>query len=160
MPTHTPSMFTKRVHTEIEIDAAPLAVWRVLVDFDAYPEWNPMVRHAAGTLRAGERLRLEYRPEGRRARTFRPRLRVVEPGHELSWKGQPEARWLMESIHSYRFRVTASGRTHLDHDMVFWGALTPLLQGVLEAGSRAPFAAQNQALKQRVESLVASDSGL
>ena len=92
-------MFTKRVHTEIEIDAAPAAVWAVLVDFPAYPEWNPMVRRAQGVLRPGERLRLEYRPRGRRARTFRPRLLVVEPGQELSWKGQPSARFLMESIH-------------------------------------------------------------
>ena len=29
------------LHSQIEIDATPEEVWRVLVDVDRYHEWNP-----------------------------------------------------------------------------------------------------------------------
>jgi uncharacterized protein YndB with AHSA1/START domain len=32
----------KEIHTEIEINASAEKVWRVLTDFAAYSEWNPL----------------------------------------------------------------------------------------------------------------------
>ena len=36
------------VTTPIDIDARPQAVWDVLVDFPAYPEWNPFMDRIKG----------------------------------------------------------------------------------------------------------------
>lgn len=36
------------VRTGIDIPAAPMAVWSVLVDFAAYEEWNPFIVRASG----------------------------------------------------------------------------------------------------------------
>ena len=94
-------MFKKEIHTEIDIDADPLTVWDVLVDLAAYPDWNPMVKKASGEVRAGQRLKLHYEPEGQKRRTFKPLLLVVEPGQELRWQGQPGIRHLFESEHIY-----------------------------------------------------------
>jgi hypothetical protein len=44
----------------IEIDAPPADVWRVLLDFDAYGEWNPFIRSISGRVEPGEA------PSGRR----------------------------------------------------------------------------------------------
>jgi uncharacterized protein YndB with AHSA1/START domain len=41
----------RELSTEIEIDAPPADVWRVLSDSEAYPEWNPFIRKLEGDLR-------------------------------------------------------------------------------------------------------------
>lgn len=39
----------------IDIDASPRAVWEVLTDFAAYPDWNPFVDRSEGTPEVGTR---------------------------------------------------------------------------------------------------------
>ena len=145
------SMFRKEIHTEIDIDADAAAVWDVLVDLASYPEWNPMVRKASGEIRVGERLRLHYEPKGRKKRSFNPLLLVVEPGRELRWQGRPGVRFLFESEHIYLLKETSEGKTHLDHDMNFWGLLIPPVKNLIEKATRVPFNDLNRAMKERVE---------
>jgi hypothetical protein len=144
-------LFKKEIHTEIDIDADPAAVWEVLVDLASYPDWNPMVKKASGKVQVGERLNLHYEPEGQKKRNFKPLLLVVEPGRELRWQGQPGVRCLFESEHIYIFTKTPEGKTHLDHDMIFWGLLIPPVKHILEKATRKPFNDVNKAMKERAE---------
>ncbi len=150
-PDRETSLFRILVHTEIDIAAPPARCWEVLTDFAAYPQWNPMVKQASGELLAGKRLSLHYHPQGQKQRHFRPLLLTVESGRELRWQGQPGARFLVESEHSYVFTELSDGTTHLDHDMVFWGLLIPPFKGLIERTIREPFNEQNRALKLRAE---------
>jgi len=143
--------FIKTIHTQIEIDAQASRVWDVLIDLSSYPDWNPMIRHAEGELRPGERLKLHFEPVGQKRRNFRPRLLVVEPNQELRWQGQPGVRWLFESEHVFVIEPTEDGKTRLDHDMIFHGLLIPLVRNILEAATRRPFEDMNRALKDRSE---------
>ena len=45
----------KEIQTEIEINASAEKVWRVLIDFAAYSEWNPFVRRVEGEVSVGAR---------------------------------------------------------------------------------------------------------
>lgn len=146
-------MFEREVLTRIDIDSSPESVWAVLSDLDSYPQWNPMIRTAAGDLEEGNRLRLRFEPRGGRGRTFRPRLMVVEPGRELRWKGNPGVPVMLESEHYFRLERKPDGNTVLVHNMVFYGILAPLLFGKLEASVLGPFEEMNRALKARAESL-------
>ena len=38
----------KELRREVEIAAPAERVWSVLVDFDAYPDWNPFIRSIQG----------------------------------------------------------------------------------------------------------------
>src|SRR4051812_19364669 len=49
---------TRELHTEIEIDAPPTHVWKVLTDFARFPSWNPLIPEASGELVEGARLRV------------------------------------------------------------------------------------------------------
>lgn len=141
----------KEVLTEIEIDAGPQRVWEVLTDLTSYPEWNPMIRRAGGELRTGARLELRFEPEGRKGRTYRPRLLVVEQDRELRWLGSPGVPKLLESQHYFIIEPKSDDRSHLEHGMVFYGLLIPLLGNRLEASTRGPFEDMNRALKDRAE---------
>jgi hypothetical protein len=41
------------ITTMTEIDAPPPSVWKVLVDFQAHPQWNPFVRRIEGSPHEG-----------------------------------------------------------------------------------------------------------
>jgi uncharacterized protein YndB with AHSA1/START domain len=44
------------LRTSIDIAAPPERVWEVLTQLAAYPEWNPFIVRAEGTVAVGERL--------------------------------------------------------------------------------------------------------
>ena len=144
-------MSRRIVHTEIEIYANAERVWEVLTDFPSYPEWNPMISRASGELQPGARLRVQFESPGGKARTFRPKLLVVEPNRELRWLGSPGVPGLLQSQHYFTIAGKPDGRARLDHGMVFYGLLVPLAGNRLEGSTRGPFVDMNRALKERAE---------
>ena len=143
-------MFSEKVHTWIDINAAPARVWSVLAGLDRYPEWNPMIRSAVGELKCGSRLTLRFNPPGTKGTTFRPKLLVVEPGRELRWQGQPGFPLFFESEHCFIIEPAGSG-SRLTHDMLFYGLLIPLARARIRRSIEGPFNLMNRALKERVE---------
>jgi hypothetical protein len=137
------------IRTETEIDAPPAAVWAVLTDFAAYPEWNPFITEASGTLAVGEVLTLHMVPGEGRAQTFTPEVRAVRENAELVWLGALRWPWLFSAEH--RFTLSeVGGATRLVHSEVFRGALVGLLRSMIDQTER-DFRALNAALKDRVE---------
>jgi uncharacterized protein YndB with AHSA1/START domain len=62
----------KELVTEILINAPPSAVWKVLTDLPAYPEWNPFIRSISDDLKPGGRLTVVIQPPEGWSMTFRP----------------------------------------------------------------------------------------
>ncbi len=78
----------RELRSEIDIGASAARVWAILTDFDSYPEWNPFILELKGELREGAQLSVKIQPPGRKAMTFRPTVRAVEPERELRWLGK------------------------------------------------------------------------
>lgn len=135
---------------EIEIDASPEAVWAVLADTDAYPDWNPFVRKVEGELREGAKLEVRIAPPGGRAMTFKPVVLAAEPGRELRWLGRLLLPGLFDGEHSFRLEPLEGGRTRFTQAESFSGILVPLLRKTL-GKTQAGFEQMNNALKLRVE---------
>jgi hypothetical protein len=138
------------IHTETEIDAPPAAVWAVLTDFGAYPEWNPFITHAEGTLAVGEILTLRMMLGGVKEQTFTPEVLAVRENAELRWLGALKWSWLFSAEHRFALSPAGDG-TRLMHSEVFRGVLVPLLRTTIDQTER-DFRALNAALKDRVES--------
>jgi hypothetical protein len=60
-------------------------------------------------------------------------------------------RFLFESEHIYLLKETPEGKTHLDHDMIFYGLIIPAVRHFIEKATRKPFNDLNRAMKDRVE---------
>ena len=55
-----------RVRAEIEIDAPPERVFDILVDLEAYPDWNPFTPRVESSLEIGAPVHLHVRLRGQK----------------------------------------------------------------------------------------------
>jgi hypothetical protein len=140
-----------RVETDITIDATAGDVWRVLMRFDEYPDWNPFVRAIEGVPRVGERLRVLLQQPGARAMTFRPRVVAADAPREFRWLGHVLIPGLFDGEHAFEVEPLPDGRVRFVQSERFTGVLLPLLRRTLEQNTRRGFEAMNDALKERVE---------
>jgi len=58
--------------TYIDINAPPERVWKVLLDFPAWKEWNPFIPSVSGKLEVGARLHITVCPPGMKSMEFKP----------------------------------------------------------------------------------------
>jgi len=138
------------LRTAIDIDAPPELVWEVLSDLDAYPQWNPFITSATGTLEVGGRLTLTMQPVGARRVTMRPTVLEATPGRRLRWLGRVVVPGLFDAEH----RFTISGRdggSRLAQEESFRGVLAPLMARSLHRHTLPAFHAMNEAVKRRAE---------
>ena len=141
----------KELRTEIEIDAPADRVWRVLTEFDAYPDWNPFLRRASGEVKEGARLEVYMQPSGGRGMTFRPTVIRAEPNREFRWLGHLGMSGLFDGEHSFTIEPLEGNRVRFVQSERFTGVLVPLMMLMIEKDTKRGFEEMNQALKERAE---------
>ena len=141
----------KELRSEIEIEASAERVWRVLTDFDAYPEWNPFIRRVSGRPEVEERLVVRMRPSGTRGMTFRPTVMKVEPNRELRWLGHLLLPGIFDGQHIFEIEELERDRVRFVQREVFKGLLVPLLARSLDRDTQRGFEEMNRALKEKLE---------
>jgi len=141
----------KELRTEIEIAASPEAVWAVLTDFGAFPQWNPFIKEASGEQKVGGKLRIRVVPAGGKGMVFKPTVLAFEANRELRWRGRLGLPGLFDGEHGFTLDPIDVGRTRLTQREVFTGVLVPLLARSLDDGAMKGFKAMNLALKERAE---------
>jgi len=146
----------KQITSQIEISASPDQVWQVLVDFAAYPKWNPFMRRAEGELRAGGRLKVHFKPSKGMGMTIKLTVLKAEPGRELRWIGHLLMAGLFNGEHYFTIESLKEGRVRFVQGEVFTGVLVPLMAAM--GGMKntlLSFGEMNAALKERAEKVTA-----
>jgi hypothetical protein len=146
------------LRASIDIDAPAGAVWAALVDLGAYPDWNPFIVHADGTVAVGGRLSLLMQPVGGRRTTVRPTVLEVETDRRLRWRGTLGVAAVFDADHSITLEEREGG-VRLTQAEVFRGVLVPFLARSLRTHTLPAFDAMNAALKERVERATATQRG-
>ena len=142
----------KIIQTEIEINAPVATVWRHLIDFSVYPQWNPFITSAEGDPEADARLKITVVPQGGKPMTFRPVVTRFYPESELRWVGRLGGlSFLFEGEHYFRLEAVGEGVTHFAQSEEFRGVLVPFVWKSMSKGTRAGFEEMNLALKKRSE---------
>lgn len=141
----------REIRAETVIAAPPEAVWRVLTDFAAYPDWNPFIRSIERKPWVGTRLSVEIRPPGMKSMRFRPKVLRVAKGHELRWVGRVLIAGLLDGEHRFTIIPEGDGSRFVQAE-VFTGLLVPIvaLTETLRA-TQLGFLLMNRALRERVE---------
>lgn len=139
------------VRTEIEISAPAAEIWKVLLDFRRYPEWNPFIVRIAGEPEVGSRLAITLSlPDSNREREIGPRLLRCDADRELRWLGHLGMKGLFDGEHFFRLEARGDGTTRVVHGEDFSGILLRFMLNQVTEATRG-FVYMNQALKRRVE---------
>jgi len=145
---------TAELTTFVDIAATDERVWQVLTDLPAYPQWNPFVTRAEGTLAPGARLSLSLLPVNA---LVRPKMQVtvveLAPRQRMGLRGRMDPLGL-PGLLEVELTITIAphdGGVRLWQDSHITGLLVPLVTGALNRRRLAAFHAMNAALKQRSE---------
>lgn len=139
------------IRTEIEIDAPPAAVWRVLTDLRRYPDWNPFIVRASGALENDARLELTtVEPESNRERSFRALILKCEAERELRFLYHSLMKGVLDHEHFLLLSPSNSGGTRVVHGRNETGLFLKFALAGVTRRTRG-LAYMNLALKRRVE---------
>ena len=77
----------RELNTEIVINASADRVWRLLMGFAAYPQWNPYISGIEGKPEPNSKLKIVIQPSGTSGMKLSPTVLKAEPQKELHWLG-------------------------------------------------------------------------
>jgi len=147
------SVFNKEIHTEIEIKGTPEKVWSVLMEFEEFPNWNPMIRKARGEAVLGRKLEIFVQAEGARGMAFKPTVVKVDLNREFRWLGKVGIRGVFDGEHIFSIEPIDGDTVRFVHREQFGGLMTPLILPFIANDTVRGFNDMNSALKSRVEQM-------
>jgi len=138
------------LRTSVDIDAPPSVVWDVLVDLDAWADWNPFIVSSSGSVAVGEQLTNRMEPPGGKGMTFKPKVTEVVDQQVFEWLGRLGLPGIFDGRH--RFELSEQGGlTRLEHTEELSGILVPLMRKSLDGPTLKGFEVMNAALRDRAE---------
>jgi hypothetical protein len=138
---------------EIEIQATPEEVWKVLTDLGGYADWNPLLYRAEGQVKAGTKVKLSARTTSNDM-NFNCSVTRVEQNREFAWKFHVILPFLFRGEHIFRIEPLNEHRVRFIDREIFKGLLVPLQAKDLETSAKDGMVAMGEALKARVEKLI------
>ncbi|MDX2360178.1 MAG: SRPBCC domain-containing protein [Crocinitomicaceae bacterium] len=135
-----------QISTSIIINAVPASVWKVLTDFEAYPQWNPFIKSIKGTIRLGQRFDAEIG-----TMKFKPTTQAFEENKEFTWLGHFLFSGIFDGRHSFEIADNGDGTTTLIQKEEFNGLLVRFMKKKLDTEIVSGFNTMNEKLKERVE---------
>jgi hypothetical protein len=141
----------KEVRSEIEINSYPESVWRILIDFGAYDQWNPFINKIIGAPTEGSKIDLYIETPSGKNRKYSPRITRVEEGRELRWFGKSSLPGFLNAEHIFIIEELQPERVHFIQRELFDGLLTRVFGKGVDTDIRQGFQDMNDALKKRAE---------
>lgn len=141
----------RELYSEIVINGTPEQVWGVLTNFSGFPNWNPFVRRASGTVKQGERIEVYLQPPDGPGMMIKPTLTKAVPNLELRWLGHTVIPGLFDGEHIFTIEALEADGVRFIQREVFGGILaSPVLRLIGENTLRG-FEAMNKALMAEAE---------
>lgn len=141
----------REVRTEIDINAPKAKVWDILINFDKWAEWNPIVNKAGGSAAMGEALTMTMAGEdGSDAQSYSPVITQFNAPNSFRWNAKMGAAFLFSNDKIVELTETDSG-THLVHSETFSGLMATMMWGKMKEGVPPMLNSMNGALKALAE---------
>jgi hypothetical protein len=147
------SILMKYIRTEAIINASGKAVWKVLIDFNAYPEWNSFV-HIIGRPGLGQMLEVTmYLEEDGKPQSFRPKVIQWEVNRGFTWKGGLFIPGIFDGEHFFELNMLDDDHVKFIHGENFSGILSGIIMRLIGKKAKLAYERMNSELKRRVEAM-------
>ncbi|MBI3193364.1 MAG: SRPBCC domain-containing protein [Ignavibacteriae bacterium] len=141
----------RTIETQVEILAKRDKVWRILIDFSRYKEWNSFILDIDGKIKDGEILTIRIRLLGIIKVSFKTKVIHAIENEELRWKGTLLCHGLLEGEHIFELKKIDNDKTLFIQREIYTGTLAPLFCPLMCNGNRKGFQKMNLLLKQIAE---------
>lgn len=138
---------TKEIKTSIQINASKESIWKILTDFEKYPEWNPFVKSLTGKVEVGEKIHIKLP-----GINFKPKVLVFDKNREFKWLGHLLFKGLFDGEHRFLLKEQKDGSFQFIHSEKLSGLLVKMFSKSLDKDTTKGFKEMNMALKKRAES--------
>ena len=138
-----------RITASIDIAAPPEAVWKVLMDWGRYPDWNPTLRSIAGQARKGGKITVSIASPVGTVPIDAVVTRLAN-NSGITWHSKLKLSGLFDRDHIIELSPDPVG-SRLTQTQTFAGILAPGASVVATGTVREGLEKMNAALKERVE---------
>lgn len=141
---------------QLQVDAPPEYLWRVLIDFESYSEWNPFITKVEGEARIGAEINLHVKLDPRldSIRLWKEMIISLKDNQHLSYDTHFLSSTLFNAVRWQTIRPVEDGTKSIYHT---YQKITGLASWPISRtfGDRicAGFEASSRAFKQRVETI-------
>ncbi len=142
----------RNLETEITIKASSAEVWDILVDHEAYAEWNPFIKEISGPAQAGENILVYLQLPDSKGMEFKPLVLVNEKEKEFRWVGKLLVKGIFDGEHYFLLESVGPKETHFIQGENFTGILSGLMTKMIGKNTLSGFELMNEALKKKAES--------
>lgn len=140
----------KEIKTEIVIQATKEEVWKVLMDFSTYSEWNPFISSIKGTPEANTKLIAVLNLEGQKPMTIKPNVEVADKNKRFEWFGTMPL-GMFNGRHYFQIEELGNGMVKFTQGEYFTGWFVKPLLKMVGLKTQNGFINMNKALKERVK---------
>jgi hypothetical protein len=113
-PLHAQQTFCtpNEIRTEIIIHSTPEAAWKLLTDFDQYPNWHPYLTSVTGELKLKHKIKASYLNADSTTGKFSAYILELAPNERLSWGGslgfifKAKHYYIIDQIDAHTIRFT------------------------------------------------------
>ena len=137
---------TKQLNTSITINASKEKIWKILIDFEKYPKWNPFIKSVTGNVQVGSRINIKLQ-----GMSFKPTVLTFDKNTEFKWLGHLWIKGLFDGEHKFKLIDNGNGTTNFEQSENFSGILVKLFSKSLDKDTKNGFEQMNRELKLRAE---------
>jgi hypothetical protein len=141
---------------KVQVDAPPEYLWKVLIDFEKYPEWNPFITKIDGEAKIGSSITLHVKlnPNLESIRFSKEMIVSLKENQHLSYDSHFMSSSLFNAVRWQTIRPTDDGKQSIyhSHQKISGIASWPICRAFGDSICDG-FQESSLALKKRVEKL-------
>ena len=138
---------SKTVVNEVMVDASAEPVWGILIDFDRYGGWNPVLTEVSGERRLGAELDVALRRPGADVEELQAEIVIWRPKRKLRWMSRRFLPGISDREYEVILERLDDGRVRVLQEMHLEGVLAPFAD---EASEQVALERIAEALRKRV----------
>lgn len=139
------------IDSSIYINAPAQRVWRVLLDFAAYPLWNPYLSIVEGQAQLNQTLHILSFPPQAKPMEYYTKIRCIDENHRLAWVCCLIMPGFCDIEHEFKLYTMGLQRVQFTQTKRFSGLLSAIVSRLLWSDIQLGLECMNRALKHRVE---------